>query len=249
MRMNTTQLLSNGIAYSCTRWYVWFFALFGALFWILMMPLYSFFSPYVYYFFYEALNIFWYVFLVRLVIADERNEVFSVRRILLESWGAYRRLWWLILLMNFWLGSFWTILDAPSGCFSQNVDLLLLLILGAAIIFQYGLNFFLIPAMTYDQEQLSLSRVITRALDLFARYFARLNYLLWLIVLIGTVIFAVVVLVSLLIRPLSEFIVAWAWSQEFYSNSVVLVTSSIVMMLVAIMQAQFWHLLETKYRI
>ncbi|HAU30105.1 MAG: hypothetical protein UV79_C0008G0007 [candidate division TM6 bacterium GW2011_GWF2_43_17] len=249
MRMNATQLLSSGVAYACTRWYVWLFAFFGAFFWVLMMPLYRFLPPYAYYLLYESVNIFWYVALTRWVIADERTDLVDVRQMLWESLDAYRRLWWLVLLMAFWFGSFWTILDAPESLFSQNIDLLLLLILGGCILFSYGLNFFLIPAVVYDQEEHSVSRVITRALDLFTRYFTRLNYLFWLVLLVGTVVFAVVVLVSLLIRPITEFIVAWGWSQELYSNSVVLFTCSVVMMLVGIIQGQFWHLLETKYRI
>lgn len=152
-------------------------------------------------------------------------------------------------MMAFWFGSFWAILDEPESLFGQNIDLLLLLVLGGCILLSYGLNFFLIPAVVYEQEEQSTVRVITRAFDLFARYFTRLNYLFWLVVLVGTVIFAVVVLASLLIRPITEFIVSWGWSQELYSNSVVLFTCSVVMMLVGIMQGQFWHLLETKYRI
>ncbi len=249
MRMNATQLLSSGVAYTCTRWHVWIFAVLGALFWISVMPLYRLLPPYLYYFFYETVNVFWYVALTKFVILDEQARIASFKEFLAETWVAYRRLWWLVLTMAFWFGSFWTILDTPTCCFSQNVDLLLLLLLGGIILFQYGLNFFLIPAVVYDQADNSVSRIVTRALDLFTRYFTRLNYLFWLVVLVGTVIFAVVVLVSLLVQPITEFIVSWSWNQELYSNAVLLFTSSILMMLIGIMQAQFWHLLETKYRI
>ncbi len=244
--MNTTQLLSNSVVYACTHFYVWVFAFIGALYWIVMSQFSFCCNPYVYYLVYEIGNIFWYVVFIRWIVADERQEILPRGVLFSTSIAAFRRLWWLVGIMTFLLGSFWVVFDGPLG---QNKDLLLLIGLSLGILLLYGLNFFLIPAVVYDQEGAALRRIFMRAVDLFVRYFARLNYLFWLLLLVGTIVFVLVVVASLLIRPVAEFVISWAWNQEFYSNSVVLVTSSIVMMLVVIMQVQFWHLLETKYRV
>jgi hypothetical protein len=244
--MNTTQLLSNSVAYACTHLYVWVFAFVGALSWIGMSSLSFYCNPYVYYLAYQIGNVFWYVTFIRWIFAAERSEVITTKELLYASYRAFIRLWWLIVIMVFLFGSFWYIFYRPAG---QNKDLLLLLLLSVSIFVQYGINFFLIPAVVYDTEFSSLRRIITRSLDLFIRYMARLNYLFWLLLLVGTIVFVLVVLTSLFLRPVIEYSISWVWNQEFYNQSVFLITCSIVIMLVVIMQAQFWHLLETKYRV
>ena len=245
MRLSATRLLTQGITHLFSRICPWWFIIIGiagslllSLFYETIVPRYPG-MEYLYQVVLIVFNVWWYFAATSTLIKGQRDGGCDAGYGMKRAFGVTSGAWWLIA----WMSLLWwaTIpLTQRSFCYNETVDLLAFLAVMALLIFQLGLNFFMIPALA-DGEDRHPIRLYVRSFDAFRRYFPEVARFFLALALLWGGLFVFVTYVFSLLIACTECVVTCSWYHFVPRMFILAITNTLVTFVLAHSQVVFYE--------